>query len=111
MGSFKIKGGVELSGSIKPQGAKNEALQVLCASLLTDDKVIINNVPDIIDVNKLISLLKNLGVSVNKLDKGKYEFQASNINLNYLKSDKFKINGKGYACRASTRKVWNRKYS
>jgi len=95
MGSFKIKGGVELSGSIIPQGAKNEALQVLCALLLTDDKVIINNVPDIIDVNKLISLLKNLGVSINKLDKGKYEFQASNINLNYLKSDKFKINGKG----------------
>jgi UDP-N-acetylglucosamine 1-carboxyvinyltransferase len=95
MGSFKIEGGNKLSGSIVPQGAKNEALQVLCALLLTKDKVIIDNLPDIIDVNKLISLLKNLGVSVNKLDKGKYEFQASDIDINYLESKQFKFDGKG----------------
>jgi UDP-N-acetylglucosamine 1-carboxyvinyltransferase len=95
MGSFKIEGGNELIGSIVPQGAKNEALQILCALLLTDDKVIISNLPDIIDVNKLISLLVNLGVSVNKLGKGNYEFQASNIDISYLESDQFKIDGKG----------------
>lgn len=95
MGSFKIEGGKKLSGSIVPQGAKNEALQVLCAILLTKDKVIIDNLPDIIDVNKLISLLKNLGVIVNKLDQGKYEFQASEVDINYLESEQFKVDGKG----------------
>ena len=95
MGSFKIEGGNKLSGSIVPQGAKNEALQILCALLLTEEKVVIDNLPDIIDVNKLISLLKNLGVSINKIDKGKYEFQASNIDVSYLESDQFKIDGKG----------------
>jgi UDP-N-acetylglucosamine 1-carboxyvinyltransferase len=95
MGSFKIEGGNKLSGSIVPQGAKNEALQVLCALLLTKEKVVISNLPDIIDVNKLISLLKNLGVSINKLENGKYEFQASNIDISYLESDQFKIDGKG----------------
>ena len=95
MGSFKIEGGKKLSGSIVPQGAKNEALQVLCATLLTKDKVIIDNLPDIIDVNKLILLLKNLGVIVNKLDQGKYEFQASEVDINYLESKQFKVDGKG----------------
>ena len=95
MGSFKIEGGNELIGSIVPQGAKNEALQILCALLLTDDKVIISNLPDIIDVNKLISLLVNLGVSINKLGKGNYEFQASKVDISYLESDQFKIDGKG----------------
>ena len=95
MGSFKIEGGNKLSGFIVPQGAKNEALQVLCALLLTKEKVVISNLPDIIDVNKLISLLKNLGVSINKLNNGKYEFQASNIDISYLESDQFKIDGKG----------------
>ena len=95
MGSFKIEGGNKLSGSIVPQGAKNEALQILCALLLTEEKVVIDNLPDIIDVNKLISLLKNLGVSINKIDKGKYVFQASNIDVSYLESDQFKIDGKG----------------
>ena len=94
MGSFKIEGGNKLSGSIVPQGAKNEALQVICASLLTDQKVIINNLPDIIDVNRLISLLINLGVSINKLGETKYEFEASNVDLSYLDSDQFKIDGK-----------------
>ena len=95
MGSFKIEGGNKLSGSIIPQGAKNEALQILCAILLTEDKVIVDNLPDIIDVNKLISLLKNLGVSINKIDKGKYQFQAADINIKYLESDQFKVDGKG----------------
>jgi UDP-N-acetylglucosamine 1-carboxyvinyltransferase len=95
MGSFKIEGGKKLSGSIVPQGAKNEALQVLCAILLTKDKVIIDNLPDIIDVNKLILLLKNLGVIINKLDQGKYEFQASEVDINYLESKQFKVDGKG----------------
>ncbi|MBN09850.1 MAG: UDP-N-acetylglucosamine 1-carboxyvinyltransferase [Flavobacteriaceae bacterium] len=95
MGSFKIDGGLQLSGSIRPQGAKNEALQVLCALLLTDQKVIVNNIPDIIDVNRLISLLKNLGVRVFKLGSGSYEFDPSKINLDYLKSDQFKTDGRG----------------
>ena len=94
MGSFKIKGGRKLSGSIFPQGAKNEALQVLCATLLTDSKVVINNLPDIIDVNNLISILKKLGVSINRLDKGSYEFQTLKIDKRYLKSDQFKVDGK-----------------
>ena len=94
MGSFKIKGGKKLSGSITPQGAKNEALQVLCATLLTDSKVVINNLPDIIDVNNLISILKKLGVSINRLEKGSYEFQTLKIDKRYLKSDQFKVDGK-----------------
>ena len=94
MGSFKIKGGRKLSGSIFPQGAKNEALQVLCATLLTDSKVVINNLPDIIDVNNLISILKKLGVSINRLEKGSYEFQTLKIDKRYLKSDQFKVDGK-----------------
>ena len=94
MGSFKIKGGKKLSGSIFPQGAKNEALQVLCATLLTDSKVVINNLPNIIDVNNLISILKKLGVSINRIEKGSYEFQTLKIDKRYLKSDQFKVDGK-----------------
>lgn len=89
MGTFKIKGGNELKGEITPQGAKNEALQVICAVLLTDEKVVINNIPDIRDVNKLIELLKGIGVKVEKLDKHKYSFIADEINLDYLNSDDF----------------------
>ena len=70
MGSFRIEGGNRLQGEIIPQGAKNEALQILCAVLLTDEEVLIHNVPDIRDVNKLIEILSNLGVKVNKLEKG-----------------------------------------
>ena len=66
MGTFKIEGGKSLKGEITPQGAKNEALQILCAVLLTPEKVTINNIPDIIDVNKLITLLGNLGVKIQK---------------------------------------------
>jgi UDP-N-acetylglucosamine 1-carboxyvinyltransferase len=66
MGTFKIEGGIRLKGDVTPQGAKNEALQILCAVLLTPEKVTINNIPDIIDVNKLITLLGNLGVKIQK---------------------------------------------
>ena len=72
MKTFKIEGGHQLKGSIQPQGAKNEALQILCAVLLSPEKITIHNIPDIIDVNKLISLLEKLGVTVNKLGKGSY---------------------------------------
>ncbi|MFV9551357.1 UDP-N-acetylglucosamine 1-carboxyvinyltransferase [Algibacter sp. PT7-4] len=95
MGTFKIEGGHQLKGKIQPQGAKNEALQILCAVLLTPEVVTINNIPDIVDVNKLISLLKKLGVKVEKLSKGSYTFQADQVNLEYLESDQFKIDGRG----------------
>ncbi len=94
MQAFKIKGGIKLSGDITPQGAKNEALQIICATLLTSEEVIINNVPDIIDINKLITLLKSLGVEVNKIKTNSYSFKAENIDLNYLNSEKFKTEGK-----------------
>jgi len=93
MGSFQIEGGHKLKGEITPQGAKNEALQILCAVLLTPEKVIIENIPDILDVNKLIQILDNLGVKVEKLDKGKYSFIADEINFEYLESELFKQEG------------------
>ncbi len=95
MGTFKIEGGHQLKGSIQPQGAKNEALQILCAVLLTPELVTINNIPDIVDVNKLISLLKNLGVKIEKIKHGTFTFQADNVNLEYLESDAFKVDGRG----------------
>ncbi len=95
MGTFKIEGGHKLSGDITPQGAKNEALQILCAVLLTAEKVTINNIPDIIDVNKLIQLLRDLGVKVEKLGKGSYSFEANNVDLEYLQSAQFKKDGSG----------------
>jgi UDP-N-acetylglucosamine 1-carboxyvinyltransferase len=95
MKTFKIEGGHQLKGSIQPQGAKNEALQILCAVLLSPEKITIHNIPDIIDVNKLISLLDNLGVKIEKLAKGSYSFQADNINLEYLESAEFKKDGRG----------------
>ena len=95
MGSFQIEGGHKLSGSITPQGAKNEALQILCAVLLTPEVVNIHNIPDIIDVNKLIQLLKNFGVKVEKIAKGSFRFQADAIDLDYLSSEQFKVDGKG----------------
>ena len=94
MQAFKILGGRKLKGEVKPQGAKNEALQIICATLLTSEEVVINNIPDIIDINKLISLLKSLGVKVNKLDSNKYSFKADNVDLDYLSSDQFKNDGK-----------------
>lgn len=95
MKSFKIEGGNKLKGSIQPQGAKNEALQILCAVLLSSDEIIIHNIPDIIDVNKLIHLLRNLGVKINKISKSSYSFKADNIDLKYLESEEFKVDGSG----------------
>jgi len=89
MGSFKITGGYPLAGEVTPQGAKNEALQVICAALLTGDEVTINNVPDIIDVNRLIGLLSGLGVEVNKKDENTFIFKAENIDLSYLETDEY----------------------
>jgi UDP-N-acetylglucosamine 1-carboxyvinyltransferase len=90
MASFEIYGGKPLKGEIIPQGAKNEALQVLCAPLLTSEKVTISNVPDIVDVNKLIALLQTMGVKVEKVEKGTYIFQAKEIDLSYLETEDFK---------------------
>ncbi len=90
MGSFKIKGGNKLNGELTPQGAKNEALQVVCAVLLTPEKVTLHNLPDIRDVNFLIDLLEELGVKVERKGKGTVHFTSDNINLDYLLSDQFK---------------------
>ena len=95
MGIFRIEGGHALKGEIQPQGAKNEALQILCAVLLTPEKVTINNIPDILDVNKLINILRSLGVKVEKLGKGSYSFQSDELDLDYLESQKFKEEGSG----------------
>ena len=89
MGTFKITGGNSLGGEIIPQGAKNEALQIICAVLLTNEKVILNNVPNIRDLNKLIDLLRGLGVEVIKINENKYSFDASAINLKYLETEDF----------------------
>jgi len=89
MASFKVEGGRKLKGEIVPQGAKNEALQVLCAVLLSSEEIIISNIPDILDVNNLIGLLADMGVEVKKLDQGKYSFKAENVNLDYLSTEKF----------------------
>jgi len=89
MESFIIDGGHRLSGFIVPQGAKNEALEVICATLLTDEEVIIRNIPNILDVNNLIQLLRDIGVRVNRLSKNDYSFRANNINLDYLTSKEF----------------------
>ena len=93
MASFKIEGGHKLNGSITPQGAKNEVLQILCAVLLTPERVVVNNVPDIIDVNKLIFILGELGVKVEKLSSSSYAFTADEVDLKYLESANFKKDG------------------
>ncbi|WP_337944224.1 UDP-N-acetylglucosamine 1-carboxyvinyltransferase [Prevotella pectinovora] len=89
MESFIIEGGHPLSGTITPQGAKNEALEVICATLLTEEKVVMRNVPDILDVNNLILLLKDIGVSVERIGKNEYTFESKDINLDYLGSEEF----------------------
>lgn len=94
MATFKVEGGHELKGEITPQGAKNEVLQILCAVLLTPEKVKVSNIPNIIDVNKLIAILGDMGVKVNQLDEFTYEFQADEVNIDYLSSDAFKEDGK-----------------
>jgi UDP-N-acetylglucosamine 1-carboxyvinyltransferase len=93
--AFEIIGGQRLKGTLTPQGAKNEALQILCAPLLTDQEVIVSNVPDILDVNKLLDLLKGLGVKVKQLGEEKYSFQADDIDLEYFESEEFQKNAKG----------------
>ena len=95
MGSFKIEGGQPLAGEIQPQGAKNEALQILCAVLLTSEPVLIHNIPEIIDVQKLIKLLQKLGVKVSSKGSNSYLFQADAVDLDYLSTDVFKEDGKG----------------
>ena len=89
MSSFEIIGGQALSGEITPQGAKNEALQVICATLLTDEEVIINNIPNIRDVNKLIELLEYLGVTINKLGKESYSFQANRVDISRIYTERY----------------------
>ncbi|MGB0788455.1 MAG: UDP-N-acetylglucosamine 1-carboxyvinyltransferase, partial [Marinirhabdus sp.] len=93
MATFQIEGGHRLKGEIQPQGAKNEALQVLCAVLLTPQEVVIENIPDIVDVNKLVQILGNLGVKIQKLGPGKYAFRADDLKLEYLRSELFKTEG------------------
>lgn len=90
MGSFQIKGGNKLKGEIIPQGAKNEALQVVCAVLMTSEKVTLHNLPDIRDVNFLIDLLEELGVKIERAGNGTVHFEANNININYLQTEQFK---------------------
>ena len=94
MATFKVEGGHALSGEITPQGAKNEVLQILCAVLLTPEKVTITNIPNIIDVNKLIDILRDFGVKVKQLNEFDYEFQADEVNVDYLQSDAFKTDGR-----------------
>ena len=89
MASFVIEGGHKLHGEITPQGAKNEALQILCATLLTPEEVTVHNIPDILDVNNLIQLLREMGVKVSKKGLSSYSFQADAVDLNYLESDEF----------------------
>jgi UDP-N-acetylglucosamine 1-carboxyvinyltransferase len=93
MNRFEITGGKRLSGELIPQGAKNEALQILCAVLLTPERCEIHNVPDIVDVNKLIDLLEALGVKVEKLGNGSWAFQADNVNVDFMISEDFKKRG------------------
>lgn len=95
MGSFEIEGGRKLKGELVPQGAKNEVLQILCAVLLTPEEVEISNIPNIIDVNRLIDLLRDLGVEVHQKNADTYTFKAANIDLEYLVSDRFKERGSG----------------
>lgn len=90
MATFEIKGGTRLKGEITPQGAKNEALQILCAVLLTPEKVTIHNIPDILDVNNLIKLLARLGVEVEKLDEGSFSFQAKEVDFDYMQTEEFR---------------------
>ena len=95
MGTFKITGGHKLKGEFQPQGAKNEALQILCAVLLTKEKVIINNIPNIVDVNKLIDLLGALNVKVEKLKANSYSFQAEDVDIEFMHSPEYMKRGGG----------------
>ena len=90
MSSFIIEGGHSLKGNITPQGAKNEALQVICATLLTKEEVVIENIPDILDVNNLIELLRDLGVEVRKIESGTYSFKAEQIDISFTETEEFR---------------------
>ena len=90
MAVFKVEGGHRLSGEITPQGAKNEALQVICATLLTPERVVISNIPQILDVEQLIDLLRAMGVEVERLADDTYAFAAKNIDLDYMQSDDYR---------------------
>ena len=90
MATFKVKGGIKLKGDLHPQGAKNEAMQVLCAVLLTAEEVVMENVPNIRDVNILIDLLRDLNVTVNQINDTTYSFKANNVDIDYLSSDDYK---------------------
>ena len=89
MAVFRVEGGTRLRGSVKPQGAKNEALQILCAVLLTPERVVVHNVPQILDVLQLIELLAAMGVEVERLGGDSYAFRAEHIDLDYLRSDDY----------------------
>ena len=89
MASFIIEGGYSLEGEITPQGAKNEVLQIICATLLTKEEVVVHNVPDILDVNNLIQLLRDMGVEVSKEGMDTYRFKAAHVDLDFLESDAF----------------------
>ena len=91
MATFKVQGGLKLKGALHPQGAKNEALQVLCAVLLTPEEIIMHNIPDIRDVNILIDLLRDLNVKVKQISKDSYTFKADDINIDYLTSEDYKL--------------------
>ena len=91
MATFKVKGGIKLKGDLHPQGAKNEAMQVLCAVLLTAEEVVMENVPNIRDVNILIDLLRDLNVSVNQINESTYSFKADKVDIDYLSSEDYKI--------------------
>lgn len=90
MNSFEIQGGLQLKGNITPQGAKNEALQILCAVLLTSEPITVHNIPDILDVNKLIELLAAMGVNITKNGIGSYTFKAESIDLDYMETEEFR---------------------
>ncbi len=92
--AFEVVGGRKLKGVLTPQGAKNEALQILCATLLSDDKITVNNVPEILDVKKLLTLLKGIGVTIRRKAKGSYTFKADKINLKFFKSKEYHENAK-----------------
>ena len=89
MAIFKVEGGHRLQGSLTPQGAKNEALQILCATLLTSERVVVHNVPEILDIIQLIDLLRAMGVEIEHLGGDSYAFRAAEINLDYLRSDDY----------------------
>ena len=93
MATFQIEGGKKLKGILKPQGAKNEALEVICATLLTPEKVTISNIPEISDVLKLIEILTDLGVKIQRIEKGSFAFQADDLNLAHMQTEKFARQG------------------